>query len=82
MKKIQEFYDRTLDSLAVSYTEDYFYTSFGETHCLLVGDPEKPKLCTIHGGNGITTLNLDSKHLPTQDAMVDICKQAAEFLKE
>ena len=35
-----------------------FWLLFGKTHCLLVGDPEKPRICTIHGGNGITTLNL------------------------
>ena len=58
MKRMHGFYDRTLESLSVSYTEDYFETSFGKTHCLLVGDPKKTKICTIHGGNGITTLNL------------------------
>ena len=58
MKKMHEFYDKTLSSLDVLYSEDWFDTSFGKTHCLLVGDPEKPRTCTIHGGNGITTLNL------------------------
>ena len=58
MKKIHEFYDKTLASLDVPYSEACFDTSFGQTHCLLVGDPEKPRICTIHGGNGITTLNL------------------------
>ena len=58
MKKMHEFYDKTLASLDVLYSEDWFDTSFGKTHCLLVGDPEKPRICTIHGGNGITTLNL------------------------
>ncbi|MBP5599969.1 MAG: alpha/beta hydrolase [Lachnospiraceae bacterium] len=58
MKKMHEFYDKTLASLDVPYSEDYFDTSFGKTHCLLVGDPKKPRICTIHGGNGITTLNL------------------------
>ncbi len=58
MKKMHEFYDKTLASLDVLYSEDWFDTSFGKTHCLLVGDPGKPRICTIHGGNGITTLNL------------------------
>ena len=58
MKKMQEFYEKTLESLCVPYVENYFDTSFGKTHCLLVGDAEKPRICTIHGGNGITTLNL------------------------
>ena len=58
MKKMHELYDKTLASLDVLYSEDWFDTSFGKTHCLLVGDPEKPRICTIHGGNGITTLNL------------------------
>ena len=58
MKKMHEFYDKTLASLCVPYAEDYFDTSFGKTHCLLLGDKEKPRICTIHGGNGIATLNL------------------------
>ena len=58
MRKMHDFYDKTLALLDVNYTEDYFETSFGMTHCLTVGDPTKPQLCTIHGGNGITTLNL------------------------
>jgi len=58
MKKMHEFYDKTLASLDVPYSETCFDTSFGQTHCLLVGNPEKPRICTIHGGNGITTLNL------------------------
>ena len=58
MKKMHEFYDKTLASLDVPYSEDYFDTTFGKTHCLLVGNPKKPRICTIHGGNGITTLNL------------------------
>jgi len=58
LKKMHEFYDKTLASLNVSYSEDYFDTTFGKTHCLLVGDTNKPMICTIHGGNGISTLNL------------------------
>lgn len=58
MMKMQEFYDKTLASLKVEYSEDYFETSYGKTHCLLVGDTTKPRICTIHGGNGISTLNL------------------------
>ena len=58
MKKMHEFYDKTLASLCVPYSEEYFDTSFGRTHCLVAGDAEKPRICTIHGGNGITTLNL------------------------
>ena len=58
MKKMHDFYDKTLAELNVPYSESYFATSFGRTHCLLVGDNNKPMICTIHGGNGITTLNL------------------------
>jgi pimeloyl-ACP methyl ester carboxylesterase len=58
LKKMHEFYDKTLASLNVSYSEDYFDTTFGKTHCLLLGDKNKPMICTIHGGNGISTLNL------------------------
>ena len=48
MKKMHEFYDKTLASLDVPYSEACFDTSFGQTHCLLVGDMEKPRICTIH----------------------------------
>ena len=58
MKKMHAFYDKPLAALCVPYAEDYFDTSFGKTHCLLAGNTEKPRICTIHGGNGITTLNL------------------------
>ena len=58
MKRMHEFYDKTLASLNVPYIEDDIETSFGKTHCLMAGNPEKPRICTIHGGNGITTLNL------------------------
>ena len=58
MNEMHDFYDETLASLNVTYVESYISTSFGRTHSLLVGDPGKPRICTIHGGNGITTLNL------------------------
>ena len=58
LQRMHDFYDKILADLQVPFTEDYFETSFGKTHSLIVGNPEKPKLCTIHGGNGITTLNL------------------------
>ena len=58
MKKMHAFYDKTLAALCVPYEEENFDTSFCKTHCLLAGDTEKPRICTIHGGNGITTLNL------------------------
>ena len=58
MYEMHEFYDETLASLNVTCVESYISTSFGRTHSLLVGDPGKPRICTIHGGNGITTLNL------------------------
>ena len=52
------FYDKTLASLGIPFSEKYIDTSFGKTHCLLAGDADKPRICTVHGGNGITTLNL------------------------
>ena len=58
MKRMHKFYDETLASLNVPYIESYIKTSFGSTHSLLVGDSSKPRICTVHGGNGITTLNL------------------------
>ena len=58
LQRMCDFYDKTLAALNVPYSESYFETSFGKTHSLLIGNPDKPKICTIHGGNGITTLNL------------------------
>ncbi|MBO4857534.1 MAG: alpha/beta hydrolase [Treponema sp.] len=58
LQRMHAFYDKTLALLNVPFTESYFETSFGKTHSLVVGNPDKPKLFTIHGGNGITTLNL------------------------
>ena len=58
LQRMHVFYDKTLAALNVPFTESYFETSFGKTHALVVGNPDKPKLFTIHGGNGITTLNL------------------------
>jgi hypothetical protein len=29
----------------------------------------------------VTTVRIDSKHLPSQDAMADICSKTIEFLK-
>ena len=63
LNKMHAFYDKTLASLGVSYSEDYFETSFGQTHCLLVGNKDKPRICTIHGGNGITTLFVAAQRL-------------------
>lgn len=88
----------------------------------MAGNPEKPRICTTHGGNGITTLNLklflplldnfciiapdrdiffpadkvfakaekifkgpittmkiDSLHLPDDATMEKVCKKTAEF---
>ena len=58
MSRMHEFYDRVMESLDVPYLENYINTSFGQTHSLLVGDQTKPRICTIHGGNGITPLNI------------------------
>ena len=49
LNKMHAFYDKTLTALGVPYSEDYFETSFGKTHCLLVGDKDKPRICTIRG---------------------------------
>ena len=29
----------------------------------------------------ITTVEIDSKHLPSKETMIDVCKQTIEFLK-
>lgn len=73
MMKMQEFYDKTLASLKVEYSEDYFDTSYGKTHCLLVGDTTKPRICTMQ---------IDSPHLPPEDVMIDVCNKTVSFFKQ
>ncbi len=58
MLKMYKFYDKAMDSLNIGYWEKYIYTSFGKTHIMIAGDENKPHLFTLHGGNGITPLNL------------------------
>ena len=47
LQRMHDFYDKTLANLQVPFSEDYFETSYGKTHSLVVGNPEKPKICTI-----------------------------------
>lgn len=58
MKKIHDFYDKALTSLEVTYKEEYINTSYGKTHILIVGDSNKTPIFTLHGGNGISPLNI------------------------
>ena len=58
MDKMHEFYDKALNSLNVNYEEQYIGTTFGKTHVLIIGDKKKRKLITLHGGNGISPLNI------------------------
>ncbi len=58
MQKMHDFYDRTMDSLGIPYREEYIDTSYGRTHIVFAGDESKPPVLTLHGGNGITPLNL------------------------
>lgn len=55
---MHEFYDKALNSLNVNYEEQYIGTTFGKTHVLIIGDKNKRKLITLHGGNGISPLNI------------------------
>ena len=57
-KKIHSFYNKVLADLAISYGEQYIETSFGKTHMLIVGSLDKPPIFTVHGGNGISPLNI------------------------
>lgn len=57
-EKMHAFYDKAMASLGVNYTEAYVDTSFGKTHVLTIGDEKKPKILTLHGGNGISPLNI------------------------
>lgn len=58
MKIMHEFYDKALYSLEVGYREEYIETSYGKTHVLIVGDENKTPIFTLHGGNGISPLNI------------------------
>ena len=58
MDKMHEFYDKALNSLNINYEEQYIGTTFGKTHVLIIGDTKKRKLITLHGGNGISPLNI------------------------
>lgn len=58
MNKLLEFYDKEIASLDVEYCEEYADTSFGKTHLIIAGDRTKPAIFTVHGGNGMTPLNL------------------------
>lgn len=58
MKKMYEFYDKCLELLQVPYKEEYINTSYGKTHILIVGDENKTPIFTLHGGNGMSPLNL------------------------
>jgi pimeloyl-ACP methyl ester carboxylesterase len=58
MKVIHQFYDEALASLSVEYREQYIDTAYGKTHVLILGDENKEKIFTLHGGNGINPLNI------------------------
>lgn len=58
MNRMHSFYDKSLASLNVEYSESYIHTSFGKTHIIYIGDKNKKPLFTLHGGNGINPLNI------------------------
>ena len=58
MKKMHAFYDKAMDSLNIEYKEKYISTAYGETHIIFAGDESKPPIFTVHGGNGITPINI------------------------
>jgi len=58
MNKIHAFYDKSLATLNVEHEDLYISTSFGKTHILIVGDKDKKPIFTLHGGNGISPLNI------------------------
>ena len=58
MQKMHDFYDKSLTLLNVEYKESYIDTSFGKTHIVIVGDTTKKPIFTLHGGNGISPLNI------------------------
>ncbi len=58
MERMHSFYDRAMASLGIKYREEYTDTSYGRTHIIIAGDETKPRILTVHGGNGITPINL------------------------
>ena len=58
MEKMNKFYDKSLKSLQIPYKEKYITSSYGKTHILIVGDENKTPIFTLHGGNGISPLNI------------------------
>ena len=58
LKKMHQFYDKAMDALQIKYRETYIRTSIGKTHIIIAGDETKSPILTLHGGNGITPLNL------------------------
>ena len=56
---MHSFYDKALSSLNIDYEEYYVDTSFGKTHILIIGNQANKKLITLHGGNGISPLNIN-----------------------
>lgn len=58
MKKMIDFYDKAMNSLEVNYREEYIETFYGKTHVIIVGDENKTPIFTLHGGNGISPLNI------------------------
>lgn len=75
-KKMYDFYDKALEKLNVNYEDAYLETFFGKTHLLIVGDKNKPSIFTLHGGNGISPLNL-KLFLPLID---DFCIYAPDVI--
>lgn len=58
MDTMYAFYDKALSSLNVDYEEVYIDTTYGKTHLLTIGDKNKTPIFTLHGGNGISPLNI------------------------
>lgn len=58
MNEMNDFYDKALETLDVSYEEVCMDTTYGKTHILIIGDKNKEKIFTLHGGNGINPLNI------------------------
>lgn len=57
-KAVWELYDRQLETLKITYTDLYIYTSFGKTHLIECGSLSGKPLLVFHGGNATTAYNL------------------------
>jgi pimeloyl-ACP methyl ester carboxylesterase len=76
-----EAYDKTLQMWNVEYSEIYINTSFGKSHCLLVGNVNNPPLILLHAAGCSSTIWYPNVKALSQDYSVyaiDLIKEASK----